>query len=183
MPVTTGRDDDALSWGGDDDPTLEVGARPAPADDAPPAAGLAQSSAPSASDEPLALPGGYTAVGRGSDDVGRIHDDGTVVMSGERVPMSNALLVTLGIVAGVYLLYTIGWIIGGLRLQGTAQFLVSPVGYQFALLLAIVAPALWFVAVFVLTRAAKVWLRIVWLVGGLALLIPWPFIMVGAVGQ
>lgn len=174
--MSSRRDDDALRWEGDDDPTLDVGDRAAQSQAAQPADA-------SAADESVALPQGFTAVGRGSGDVGRIEDDGSVVMPGDRAPMSNALLVTFGIVAGIYLLYTIGWVVGGLRLQGTAQFLVSPAGYQFALWLGIAAPALWFGTVFLLTRASKTWIRVIWLVAGLALLIPWPFIMVGAVGQ
>lgn len=167
--MSTGRDDDALSWDGDDDPTLDVGTRPAP--DPEPAA------------EPLALPDGYTAVGRGSDEVGRIDADGTVTMPGEPAPLGNVMLVSLGILGGIYALFTIGWIIGGLRLEGTAQFLVSPVGYRFAFWLAVIAPALWFATVYLLTRLSKPWLRLVWLIGGLALLVPWPFVMIGAVGQ
>ncbi|MCG7414113.1 DNA polymerase III subunit gamma/tau [Microbacterium aurum] len=167
--MSTGRDDDALSWDGDDDPTLDVGTRPAP--DPEPAA------------EPLALPDGYTAVGRGSDEVGRIDANGTVTMPGEPAPLGNVMLVSLGILGGIYALFTIGWIIGGLRLEGTAQFLVSPVGYRFAFWLAVIAPALWFATVYLLTRLSKPWLRLVWLIGGLALLVPWPFVMIGAVGQ
>lgn len=178
--MSTPRDDDALSWDGDDDPTLDVGHRPgadtavadgAPIEDEEPAA------------EPLALPDGYTAVGKGSAEVGRIEADGTVTMPDEPAQLSNAMLVTVGILAGAYLLFTIGWIIGGLRLQGTAQFLVSPVGYTVAFWLAVAAPALWFLTVFVLTRLAKAWIRVLLLLGGLALLVPWPFILVGAVGR
>lgn len=163
--MSTGRDDDALRWDGDDDPTLVS----SPASAAPEA-------------EPLALPDGFTAVGKDSEKVGHIEADGEVVMPGERAPLSTAMLLALGVLAGVYLLFTIGWVVGGLRLQGTAQFLVSPVGYQAALWLAIAAPLLWFVAAYVLTRAAKTWVRLVWLVAGLVLLVPWPFVMVGAVG-
>lgn len=165
--MSSGPDDDALSWGGDDDPTLDVGARPAGGEDG----------------EPLALPDGFTAVGKDSQKVGHIEADGTVVMPGEPAPMSSTMLIGLGILAGAYLLFTIGWIVGGLRLQGTAQFLVSPVGYQAALWLAVAAPALWFGTVFVLTRDTKSWVRLVWLVAGVVLLVPWPFVMVGAVGQ
>ncbi|MGB4779317.1 DNA polymerase III subunit gamma/tau [Microbacterium sp.] len=165
--------DDALSWGGDDDPTLDVGSRPAPEPEP----------APGREAAPPALPLGFTAVGRGSDEVGRIEADGTVTLPGEPAPLSNAVLVSLGILGGAYALFTVGGIIGGLRLQGTAQFLVSPVGYRFAFWLAVVAPALWFLTAYVLTRGAKAWVRLVWLIGGLALLIPWPFMFVGAVGQ
>lgn len=167
--MSTPRDDDALTWDGDDDPTLDVGHRPTVESTPEP--------------EPAVLPDGFTAVGKGSATVGHIDADGTVTMPDEPTQMSNAMLVTLGILAGAYLLFTIGWIIGGLRLQGTAEFLVSPVGYAAALWLAVAAAPVWFLTVFVLTRAAKAWVRVLLLVGGLALLVPWPFILVGAVGR
>lgn len=171
--MTSGRDDDALSWDGDDDPTLDVGvAAPDPLE----SSGIEASA-------PVGLPDGFAAVGKGSDDVGRLDGDGVLVVEEESPPLGNALLISLGVFGGVLLLYTIGWIIGGLRLAGTAQFLVAPAGYQFALWLAVAAPALWFVATLVLTRGSRAWLRIVWLVAGLVLLVPWPFIMTGAVGQ
>ena len=189
--MSTPREEDALSWGGDDDPTLDVGHRPGadtvieiPADD-----DAATTAAPAG--EPVALPDGYTAVGKGSDTVGHraAADDASASAStvttapDEPAQMSNAMLVTLGILAGAYLLFTVGWIIGGLRLQGTAVFLVSPLGYTFAFWLAVAAPAVWFLTVFLLTRASKAWIRVLLLIGGLALLVPWPFILVGAVGQ
>jgi hypothetical protein len=155
--VTARSDDDALAWEGDDDPTLDVGTKPEP--------------------DPLSLPDGYTAVGKGSERVGSRNDDDVPQIT------SNVMLVALGILGGVYALFTVGWIIGGLRLHGTAQFLVAPIAFQFALWLAIAAPALWFAAVFVLTRTSPAWVRLTWLVGGAVLLVPWPFIMTGAVGQ
>jgi hypothetical protein len=172
--MARGTDDDALAWGGDDDPTLDVGAEPADSTEAAHAA---------ASAEPAALPAGYTAVGRGSDDVGRVQADGTVTMPGERQPMGNATLITLGILGGVYLLYAIGWVIGGLRLQGRADYLVTDIMYQGSFWLAVLSPLLWFATVFLLTLHAKPWVRIVWLIAGVALLLPWPFVMIGAVGQ
>lgn len=187
--MNTGRDEDALRWDGDDDPTLDVGTRAAAREAG---AGSNRAVDPAAADDPaaeaddpaqpLALPDGFQAVGKDSAKVGHIEKDGTVVMPGDTAPMSSPMLITLGILAGVYLLFTIGWIIGGLRLQGTAQFLVSPIGYQVALWLAVAAPALWFVTAYGLTRASKSWVRIVWLIAGLVVLVPWPFIMVGAVG-
>lgn len=97
--------------------------------------------------------------------------------------MGNAALIGFGVLGGVYLLFTIGWIVGGLRLAGVAQFLVSPVIYQFALWLAVLAAPLWFATAHLLTRDSKTWVRIVWLLAGAALLVPWPFVMTGAVGQ
>lgn len=160
--MTAGRDDDALSWDGDDDPTLDVGA------------------AELVSAAPPMLPEGFDAVGKGSETVGRVGETSTMDAEAS-APIGNALLVTVGVIAGAFLLYTVGWVIGGLRLAGTAQFLVSPVGYQFALWLAVAAPALWFVAVLVLTRRSKTWVRIVWLIAGLVLLVPWPLLTTGPV--
>ena len=163
--MVRGNDDDALAWGGDDDPTLDVSATTDP--DAAPAA----------------LPEGYSAVGKGSESVGRIRQDGSVAMPGERAPMGNALLITLGIIGGIYLLYAIGWLIGGLRLQGQAAYLVTDVMYQGSFWLAVLAPPLWFATVFLLTIGSKPWVRVVWLVAGVALLLPWPFVLIGAVGR
>jgi hypothetical protein len=158
------RDDDALSWGGDDDPTLDTAA--------PKSADIAAT----------ALPDGYAAVGKGSGDVGHVDADGTVTMPGEPEAMGNAALVSLGILGGIYLLWTIGWIVGGLRLQPIANFLVSPAGFLPAFWLAVIAPAIWFAVVVVATRSSVTWIRILWLVVGAILLVPWPFIMIGAVG-
>lgn len=162
--------DEALSWAGDDDPTL---AETADVD--------ADTSAADA--EPVVLPEGFTAVGPGAERVGRADREAAAVAPGEPQPMGGAALIGLGVLGGVYLLFTIGWIVGGLRLAGVAQFLVSPVIYQFALWLAVLAAPLWFGTTYLLTRDAKTWVRIVWLVAGAALLVPWPFVMVGAVGQ
>jgi hypothetical protein len=170
--VTAGRDDDALTWDGDDDPTLDVGAA-APGESQP-------------------LPAGWNAVGKGSEtlDPSATKDEtpdavpaSTPEDQPAAAPMGNALLITIGVVGGIFLIYTIGWIIGGLRLEGTALFLVSPVAYQFGFWLAVAAPAVWFATVFLLTRASAAWVRIVWLIAGVVLLVPWPFIMTGAVGQ
>ncbi len=102
--------------------------------------------------------------------------------------MGNAALIALGVLGGVYLLYTIGWIVGGLRLQDVIPFLlpetaVARVAYAFALWIAVAAPAIWFSATVLLTRRSRSWVRFVWLAGGVVLLVPWPFAMIGAIGQ
>ncbi len=160
--VTARRDDDALTWDGDDDPTLDTGAPASP-------------TAPT-------LPDGYTAVGKDADTVALAGED-VVAVSEPRAPMSNAVLIVLGILGGFYLIFTVGWVIGGLRLQGAAQYLVTDVMFQGSFWLAVLAPALWFGTVLFLTRGSAAWVRILWLVAGAILLVPWPFIMVGAIGQ
>lgn len=183
--VTAGRDDDALSWGGDDDPTLDVGA--------------AEPDAVTPTAETASLPEGWSAVGRGSEAVTAEADDdaepdeggadarGSMESEAQgapvREPMGNAELITLGVIGGFCALYAVGWLIGALRLQGTAQFLVAPVAYQISLWLAVLAPVVWFATVFLLTVASKTWVRFAWLAAGVVLLVPWPFIMVGAIGR
>lgn len=176
--MTSGRDDDALTWDGDDDPTLDVGAdadasRSTPAPVRP-------------------LPAGFTAVGRGADALDDVPEPAPVTgaddtpvaeASVDRAPMGNATLITVGVLGGVYLLYAIGWLIGGLRLQGWRPFLVTDAMYQGSLWLATLAPVLWFATVFLLTRGSAAWVRIVWLIAGVVLLVPWPFVLIGAVGQ
>ncbi len=183
--MTTPRDDDALTWDGDDDPTLEVGGGP---DDS---ATEAEASTTDASAS--ALPAGYTAVGKGADSLGAAPGEEEPVAEPEasdaepspqeRAPMGNAALIATGVLGGVYALWTIGWIIGGLRLQGWRPFLVTDAMYQGSLWLAILAPALWFGTTFLLTRQSKPWVRFAWLAAGLILLVPWPFAAIGAVGQ
>ena len=182
--MTAGRDDDALTWEGDDDPTLDVGAS---------AAGQPEASdddAVSDADSTEVLPDGFTAVGNGSERFAADADaSATEVLSdretggGASASLGNAGLIGLGVLGGIYLLYAIGWIVGGLRLRGTAQFLVSPIAYDVAMWLAAATPIIWFAAVYLLTRTSPVWMRFAWLAAGALLLIPWPFIMMGAIGR
>ncbi|MFK3679354.1 hypothetical protein ACI2IP_16655 [Microbacterium sp. NPDC090218] len=153
----TSDSDDALSWDGDD--------APAPKD--------------------RALPHGWNAVGKGSEDVGTIEEDGTVTPARQEDPvgLSTPMLLILGVVGGVYLLYTIGWIVGGLRLQPLASFLVADAMFLPWFVLAIAAPALWFLASWVLTRGKAAWIRIAVLLVGVVLLVPWPFVTVGVIGS
>ncbi|MDT0156991.1 DNA polymerase III subunit gamma/tau [Microbacterium sp. ARD32] len=166
-------DDEALSWDGDD--ALEA-QRPlrrpreprradAAAEEPAPADRPTMDPAPALPD-PVAVPSG------GAD------------AENDREPggLSTASLVALGILGGVYLLYTVGWILGGVGMQLPVTFTLPVLLYQGALWLAVLAPALWFAAVLVLTRGAKGWVRIVWLIAGAVLLVPWPFVVSGGGG-
>lgn len=97
--------------------------------------------------------------------------------------MSTAMLLTLGVVGGVYLLYSIGWVVGGLRLKPLANLIVADAMYVPWFVLAVLAPALWFLAAWVLTRGRAAWLRICMLLLGVVLLVPWPFVTVGVIGS
>lgn len=172
MPA--GRDDDALLWDGDDDPTLDVGAA-VPADPAP---------------ERAPLPAGFTAVGKGADTPSTPGAKPAADPAPADAPLGSAALISMGVIGGIFLLYSIGWIIGGLRVTSVSGFLVSPTGAApvtwtggnlVGVWLAAAAPAIWFVTVVVLTRASRAWVRWVWLAAGVVLLVPWPLLMSGGV--
>lgn len=171
--MSPGRDDDALAWDGDDDPTLDVGV-------AAPQTATPSTAEPNTDAEPPALPDGFSAVGKGSDEVGRIAADGSVSMPGDRVPMGNAALISLGVLGGVYLLYAIGWLIGAGRLSLVAALFLDPIAFQITVWLAILAPPIWFITVFLMTRGAKAWIRFTLLAVGVVVLVPWPFVLAGA---
>lgn len=176
--MTPGRDDDALSWDGDEDPTLDTGKASSLADgDAQTDAGAPALAADTGSADPAALPDGYTAVGKGSETVGAPSASDAAP---ERQQMGNATLVGIGILAGVYLLLTIGWLLGAGRLQLVASLFLEPVAFQITLWLAVLALPLWFVTVLWLTRASRAWVRFTLLIAGAVLLIPWPFVLAGA---
>jgi hypothetical protein len=173
--VTDPRDDDgsadAFSWDGDDDPTLVSGGR----------------STPASPD----LPAGFTAVGKGSERVRRSSGKRSVPVDAASHDVAESdgarrgadvALVALGVLAGVYALYTVGWIVGGMRLQSVAVVLSPPLGALPALWLAVLAPALWFAGSIWFTRGRPLWHRFVWLIAGAVVLVPWPFVLVGTVG-
>ncbi|MGW8484010.1 hypothetical protein ACWGJP_12835 [Microbacterium sp. NPDC055903] len=149
--------DDALSWEGDEE---REPAKPA-------------------------LPQGWNAVGKGSEQVGRIEKDGAVLPSpspAQPAQESTGMLLFLGLIGGVYLLYSIGWVIGGLNLRPLAGLIVSDAMYLPWQILAVAAPALWMLTVWVLTRRSATWIRVLLLLVGAVLLVPWPFVMVGVSG-
>jgi len=161
-------EDDALHWDGDDEPAPQ-------------------------------LPAGWVAKGKGADRVvtegesapeivpAAVHGDDDV-RDAAPAPLGNGALVGLGMLGGVYLLYTIGWIIGGFRLLGVAGMMMASDGQGPAMWtagntvmtwLAILAPAIWFLTVTVLSKGRPAWVRWVWLIVGAVVLVPWPLLMGG----
>jgi hypothetical protein len=86
--------------------------------------------------------------------------------------------VLLGVLGGVYLLYSVGWLIWAIS---SAPDLGDPVAqfmYGLGRWLAVLAPALWF--------GTTLWLaserrraRLVWLIVGAIVLVPVPFLLRG----
>lgn len=89
------------------------------------------------------------------------------------------LLITYGVIAGILLIYTIGWVTVVVTSGYTAPDLLGEIMWQLGEFLAIASPALWFVTVLLLTRGRKPLVRLLLLVLGLVVVIPWPFLLGG----
>ena len=90
----------------------------------------------------------------------------------------SAELVILGVLGGVYLLYSIGWLIWAIT---PAPQLADPVAqfmYGLGRWLAVAAPALWFGTVLWLAAEHRR-ARLLWLIAGAVLLVPIPFLLRG----
>lgn len=146
--------DEALTWEGDDDPS--------------------ETAAP-------ALPAGWKAVGRGSrGGVRRVA--GERAAPGKPSALSTTMLVAVGVIGGIYLLYTVGWVVGGLRLRPLTALIVADAMFVPWFILAVAAPALWFLTSWLLTRGRPSWMRLLALMLGAVMLVPWPFVTVGVIG-
>lgn len=151
--MTREQDDDALSWAGEEnDPTLVP---------------------THASAKPVAAP--PVPVPVEADEA--VDPDAPAADAAA----SSALLVTLGIAAGVYLLYTIGWVITFSRqsaqISTVATDVVGQFMYGLGLILAAAAPVLWFGGVLLLARKRRPGVRILLLVVGAVVLAPIPFVL------
>ncbi|PZE23021.1 MULTISPECIES: hypothetical protein [unclassified Curtobacterium] len=97
-------------------------------------------------------------------------------------PLASGSLVGLGVLGGVYLLYTVAWLVsaGALPVDpGTSAAAVFSEGLR---VLAIMAPALWFAATLWLGQGRRPRTRVLWLVAGALVLFPWPFVLTRSFG-
>ena len=96
--------------------------------------------------------------------------------AGSGAPATNSvLLIVYGILAGVYLLYAIGWGYQAFTTSVPVAGIFPIIMYQFGEFLAIASPFLWAIAVWILLK--KPYWRVLWLFVGVLLLAPWPFIV------
>ncbi len=137
-------DDEALSWAGDEQPVR---------------------TAPRGAAAPAADPVGDAVAPEG---------DGPEAAEPVVERTSSVLLVASGVLGGIYLLFTIGWVLSA---EPPALEGLAAVMYVLGQWLAIAAPALWFGATLLLTRHRPAPVKLLWLVIGMLLLVPWPFIL------
>lgn len=145
-------DDDALTWDEVSDPT-HVDSRVKPVEPTPPPV------------EPVEAPVATAPVSAGEP---------------AKPATSSFLLVSYGILAGAFLLYTVGWVLGLRTVVFVEVDTLSRILSTIAQGLAVASPAIWFGGAFVLTRAAKPVYRLLLLIAGLVATIPLPFILLGA---
>jgi hypothetical protein len=188
--VSTPRDDDALSWGGDDDPTLDVGEKRAPGRvDGPAVPGRTaepvqpeplQPDTPEPL-QPVAAPAAASAERHPEPSTPAEHDEpGTEseAQAAHSAPLGNVGLVGIGMVAATFVLFAVGWLIAGLQLRGLG-LPIPDVTLVSLTIAAALAPMVWFVAVLALTRSWRTWQRFLLLILGIVLLVPWPFLSLG----
>jgi hypothetical protein len=206
-----GTDDDALSWGDENDPTYVapelddddelapgVAAEPAPADGpspvdgptAPGSAGVTEAVkqdaagsprwASTAAPAPRVAAANAAAVRKARETQAEADEDAAAeneLLDAEAAaqPLSSAALIAFGIFGGILFLYTIGWLVGFLRNPPTGDGLGGIVQVVLSVL-TIFAPALWFIATLLLGARRPVRARLLWLIIGVILLVPWPFV-------
>lgn len=96
--------------------------------------------------------------------------------------LSSGALVLLGLIGGVYLLYTMVWFswasyyseVNSAVAEGSGA--IGAILQQLVFWLAPFAPALWFVSVLVLCRGAGTGRKLLWLLLGAVLLVPLPML-------
>ncbi|AMM21302.1 hypothetical protein AX769_15660 [Frondihabitans sp. PAMC 28766] len=95
--------------------------------------------------------------------------------------MSSGALVAHGVFAAVLLLYTVAWLVSVTRATAPSLAGVALLLWHVGQVLAVAAPAAWFVATVALTPLRPGRKRYLWLLVGVLVLIPWQFIVGGSV--
>ena len=90
--------------------------------------------------------------------------------------MSATVLVSLGVLGGIYLLYTIGWFVSLGRFLYRFTTDLELIAFHTEQVLAIAAAPAWFTITILLTRDRRPVVRLVWMLVGAVLLVPWSFV-------
>jgi len=158
--MTSDPEDEGLSWGDEKDPTY------------------VESSSQIRADRPAVTPGASAAERRAAAEARRATapTTGSAVDAGP-VATNSVVLVVLGLLGGIYLLYTVGWFISAQRNIALPVNAFDVVMTYVREGLSVAAPALWFGCTLLFTRHSKPLLRVLWLVLGALVLIPLPFVL------
>ncbi|MGN7190796.1 MULTISPECIES: hypothetical protein [unclassified Curtobacterium] len=97
-------------------------------------------------------------------------------------PETSGSLVGFGVFGGLYLLYTVAWLLTASTAYVADVDTVLTVFVDVLRFLSIVAPALWFTVVLWAARGRRTRTRLLWMLLGAAVLFPWPFLMTRSFG-
>lgn len=127
---------------------------------------------------PQGVPGGAQEVPLSIENEGS--GESSIQGAASTVQLSNGALVLLGVVGGLYLLYTWVWFswanyysqMNSAVAEGSGA--IGAVLQQAVFWAAPFAPALWFIAAYLLCRASRTWNLALWLLIGAVVLLPLP---------
>jgi hypothetical protein len=163
--VNSDDDDEGLTWAGGRDPShYETPEVKAPKPSKAPKAAAAKGK-PASGEPEFEAPESETPESETPDD------DESELAPGT----SSVMLVALGLLGGIYLLYTIGWFISWQREVYVDPDALELAAFRIQQVLGIIAAPLWFVMTILLTRRRRPAVRLLWLVIGALLLVPWSF--------
>jgi hypothetical protein len=97
-------------------------------------------------------------------------------------PETSGALVGFGVFGGLYLLYTVAWLLTASTTYVSGVDAVLSGFVQVLRFLSIVAPALWFAVVLWVARSRSTRTRLLWMLLGAVVLFPWPFLMTRSFG-
>ena len=171
-------DDEALTWLGDNDERLTAG----PTSSAPIRKRSASpSSSPDGATQSPTAPD-KRVVGQSWSPAEKLGGAEVDAESGpeETRGISSGEGIALGVLGGIYLLFSAAWIVTAL---GNPVLIEDPVGsfmFVFGLWLAALAPVTWFTATLAFGRHRSFLWRFLMLALGAVLVIPWPYLIRGA---
>lgn len=113
------------------------------------------------------------------------HNPVTVKDRGSRdpdAPETSGSLIGFGVFGGLYLLYTVAWLLTASTSYVADVDTVLTVFVEVLRFLSIIAPALWFTVVLWAGRGSRTRSRLLWMLLGAVVLFPWPFLMTRSFG-
>jgi hypothetical protein len=113
------------------------------------------------------------------------HNPVAVRDRGERdpeAPETSGALVGFGVFGGLYLLYTVAWLLTASTAYVSGVDTVLTLFVEVLRFLAILAPALWFTVVLWAARSSRTRTRLLWMLLGAVVLLPWPFLLTRSFG-
>jgi hypothetical protein len=121
-------------------------------------------------DEGLSWDGGSdpTHIDTNKADADAVADDAP-----EFAGTSSGMLVLYGVFGGIYLLFTVAWLITALRTTIATGTPLDDIMTRASSILAVVAAPAWFIASIALAAGRPSWLRVVALIVGIVVLLPW----------